>query len=410
MTRVASPMVEEMPALQTKWSRRRRTVIKREKGTEQLPGFFCIVEFKRPSGSVKVKAEIDSGSDTTVITASQHHDLFNACPLQPPKAHIHNFDGTKIGGILGTFDCLARFQQRTSPCTVYVMPDSCQPVIGKDLIHGLQLSLDGASMKVRHTATTTTDYTALLRQFPGLLSEKMGVFPGHEHTITLSPDARPVAQKLRPIPLSRRDAVEREIERMIKADIWEPVEKSDWAHHLVSVPKPNGETRITTDLSPLNLYVTPNRFPLPTINELFLELKGAQCFTKLDLKKAFFHIQLAESSRALTTTMTHRGLYQYKRLPMGLKDSAFVCQQLVAQTLAGCPGTLAYIDDILVFGQTLKEHDENLKLVLQKLHDNDFRLQPAKCIFGATEITFLGHIIGSGQVRPDPKNLSLSQL
>ncbi|MCP4491709.1 MAG: RNA-directed DNA polymerase, partial [Gammaproteobacteria bacterium] len=180
-------------------------------------------------------------------------------------------------------------------------------------------------------------YDKVLRQYPTLLSDKMGLIPGVEHTITLASEARPIAQKLRPIPLSRRDAVDKELQRMVDADIWEPVDKSDWAHHLVSVPKPSGEIRITTDLSPLNVYVTPNRFPLPTINELFLELKGARLFSKLDLKKTFFHIKLAEQSRPLTTTLTHKGLFQYKRLPMGLKDSASVCQQLVAQTLASCP-------------------------------------------------------------------------
>ena len=118
---------------------------------------------------------------------------------------------------------------------------------------------------------------------------------------------------------------------------------------MVTIRKPDGNFRITTDLSPLNEHVIPDRYPLPNPKELFLELKGATLFTKLDLRKGFCHIRLNPESRALTTTITHQGLRQYKRLPMGLKDASSVFQRAIAQTLAGCPDTVAYIDDILVF-------------------------------------------------------------
>ncbi|GFO49294.1 transposon tf2-12 polyprotein [Plakobranchus ocellatus] len=180
--------------------------------------------------------------------------------------------------------------------------------------------------------------------------------------------------------------------------IWEATDKSSWVHHMVTVPKPNGDYRIATGLSPLNRYVVLDRFPLPNPNDLFLELRGANVFTKLDLRKAFFHIELAPDSRHLTTTLTHQGLRQYKRLPMGLKDSASVCQRLVSQTLADCPGTIAYIDDILIFGSTRAEHDANLRMALQRLSDKDFRLQLAKCKFTVPKVTFLGHVISANGI------------
>ena len=122
-------------------------------------------------------------------------------------------------------------------------------------------------------------------------------------------------------------------------------------------------------------------------------------------EKLFFHIKLAEESRHLTTTITHQGLRQYKRLPMGLKDSASVCQRLVSQTLSGCPGTISYIDDILVFGATQSEHGRNLDQTLQRLASKDFRLQLSKCEFSVTTVNFLGHIISADGIRPDPKNV-----
>ena len=90
---------------------------------------------------------------------------------------------------------------------------------------------------------------------------------------------------------------------------------------------------------------------------------------------------------------------------MGLKESASTFQHLVHQTLAGLKGVVFYIDDILVFGKTRTEHDHNLKPVMEHLQATNFRLNPEKCRFGVATVEFLGYIIGTDGVRPDPKNL-----
>ncbi|GFS10293.1 RNA-directed DNA polymerase (Reverse transcriptase) domain containing protein [Elysia marginata] len=104
-------------------------------------------------------------------------------------------------------------------------------------------------------------------------------------------------------------------------------------------------------------------------------------------------------------TLTHQGLRQYCRLPMGLKDSASVCQRFVSQTLDGCPGTIVYIDDIFVFSSTQADHDRHLREALQRLESKDFRLQISKCEFNVSRIDFLGHIISADGITPDPKNV-----
>ncbi len=151
---------------------------------------------------------------------------------------------------------------------------------------------------------------------------------------------------------------------MDKVGIWEPIERADWVHQLVAVPKPNGDVRLTSDLSPLNLFIVPVHYPLPTFEDLKLKLAGAKVYSKLDLRKGFFHIQLAESSRPLTATMTPKGLRQYMRLPMGATNSGAIFQKLITQTLSDCPGCTVFQDNILVFGLTQEEHDRNLEKVL----------------------------------------------
>ncbi len=123
-------------------------------------------------------------------------------------------------------------------------------------------------------------------------------------------------------------------------DVWELVERSRWQLQLVTVPKPDGSPRFTTDMSPLNQHVFPVHYPLLVIKDLFLKLWGAHFFSKLNQQKGCYHIQPDESSREYTTMLTHQGLFCYKRLLMGLTDSASVFQQLVSQKLAGCKGAM----------------------------------------------------------------------
>ena len=198
---------------------------------------------------------------------------------------------------------------------------------------------------------------------------------------------------------------------MIDAGIWEPVERSTWSHGMVVVPKVSPEAvepqvRITTDLRPLNRFVIPFTYPTPEIKEIFQKLRGARCFTKLDLRKSFFHIRLADESRHLTTTVTPAGMMQYKRMPMGLKDSSAVFQYCITRTLEGLPGVIPYIDDILVYGQSKLEHDENLIRVLKALNEKNFRLNADKCEFARASVSYLGHIISSDDsIQPNSKNM-----
>ncbi|MCP3661317.1 MAG: RNA-directed DNA polymerase [Gammaproteobacteria bacterium] len=105
---------------------------------------------------------------------------------------------------------------------------------------------------------------------------------------------------------------------------------------MVTVPKVDSGVRITTDLSPLNPYTVAEQHPIPNIKDILLDMRGAKVFTKLDLRKSFFHIMMRSDSRPLSTTVTHQGPFWYTRLPMGLKESAATMQRLVDQTWADC--------------------------------------------------------------------------
>ena len=90
---------------------------------------------------------------------------------------------------------------------------------------------------------------------------------------------------------------------------------------------------------------------------------------------------------------------------MGLMDSASVFQKAVSLALSQYDNCIAFIDDILICGETKDKHDKALVEVLRTLHAHDFRLNPPKCLYSRTELPFLGYIISSTSITADPKNI-----
>ncbi len=126
-----------------------------------------------------------------------------------------------------------------------------------------------------------------LNDFPKLLSKDLGTYPREPHTIKVKPDVVPVAMRLHPIPLPRRETAMEDIKNMDKLGVLEETLTPEWAHPMVTIPKPNGGVRVTTDLMRLNPHVFSERFPLLRINDIvFFELNGTKVFSKLELQKA----------------------------------------------------------------------------------------------------------------------------
>ncbi|XP_062538807.1 uncharacterized protein K02A2.6-like [Armigeres subalbatus] len=130
---------------------------------------------------------------------------------------------------------------------------------------------------------------------------------------------------------------------------------------------------------------------MPTLEQILAELDGAAWFSTIDITNAFFHIELHEESRHLTNFFTEFGMYRCVRLPFGLCNAPDVFQEtLQRKVLGGCKGCRNYQDDILVFGSTKEEHDENLASVLACLANHNVMLNKSKCVFGSQILGFLG--------------------
>lgn len=216
----------------------------------------------------------------------------------------------------------------------------------------------------------------------------------------------PVAQHVRRVPIALQEKVEQRLKELLESDIIEPVNNpSAWVSPLVIVLKDNGEPRICVDMRRANAAIRRENHPIPTIEDALHKLAGARVFSRLDVKDAFHQVELSEESRHITTFICHKGMFRYKRLMFGVSTASEVFQKMMEQILSGLKGVFVLHDDLLVHGSTMKEHDENLKAVLETLRRHGVLLNVNKCKFRVKETTFFGHKFSEHGVEPTEERI-----
>ncbi|XP_055604734.1 uncharacterized protein K02A2.6-like [Uranotaenia lowii] len=225
--------------------------------------------------------------------------------------------------------------------------------------------------------------------------------------------AKPVFKPKRPVPFHLQGLVEKELNRLQKLGVLEPVDYSDWAAPIVAVRKAQRDAdgdpvvRICADYTTeLNAMLKANKNPLPTPDDIFAKLAGCQYFSVIDLSDAYLQMEVEEDSQKLLTMNTHKGLFKVKRLPPGVKPAPRAFQKVVDNMLGSQEGVASFLDDVLVFGWTSSEHDRNLEQTLQRIQDFGFRLKIEKCKLYMTEAKYLGHIIDRNGIRTVPGKVS----
>jgi hypothetical protein len=244
------------------------------------------------------------------------------------------------------------------------------------------------------------------QQFPSLFTEKLRCIKGFEHRIQVKPEAKPVAHTLRRPPTVLEAKSVKELKNMECQNIIERIDSAEWVSPMVVVPKPGGDVRVCADLRDLNKNVVPNRFPMPTTDEVLTSIGGAKLFSVIDLKKAYFQVPLTKDSRHYTAFLTPIGLYQYCRLPMGYVSSGSVFQQLMNIAMAEIPKVIPLMDDILVYADSEDQHDSALLHVLKKLDEMNLTVSPQKMVIGQPSVKFNGHLLSKDGVQPLQSNVA----
>ena len=155
----------------------------------------------------------------------------------------------------------------------------------------------------------------------------------------------------------------------------------------------------------LNKAILREHYPTKSIEEIAAKLSDAKVFSTLDASSGFWQVKLDDISANLCTFNSPFGRYKFLRLPFGINSTPEVFQRKMTQTFEDIDGCETIADDILIWGRDTQEHDQRLRQVLQRSRDVNLKLNEEKSKIGTTEVSFIGHLLTSKGVKPDPKKV-----
>ena len=213
-----------------------------------------------------------------------------------------------------------------------------------------------------------------------------------KHVIRLTDDARIKYIPAYRLPHSKREALSKIVDNMLENGIIEE-SFSPWNFPIILVPKGDSTFRPVVDYRELNKFTVPDRFPMPILSEVLLNLGNAKYFSSIDLKSGFWQIPLADETKELTAFSTPEGHFQFKVMPFGLRNAPVTFSRLMGYVFRNLKGVQIYLDDIIVATSTLEEHFQLLEEVLHRLGASGLKLRLMKCKFLSRELRFLGHLV-----------------
>jgi transposase InsO family protein len=183
---------------------------------------------------------------------------------------------------------------------------------------------------------------------------------------------------------------------------------SCWASPLHMVKKADGTWRPCGNFWRLNLITEPDKYPLPRMDDLAAKLSGCKFFSKLDLKQGYHQIPMRAEDIKKTAIITPFGLFEYTRMPFGLRNSGQTFQRLMDRVIAGLDGVFCYLDDILVASPDPDSHRRHLQQLFDRLRQYGLVLNANKCVFGHPAVEFLGHsVTGDGAAPLEDKTAAI---
>ncbi|KAF2881441.1 hypothetical protein ILUMI_24727 [Ignelater luminosus] len=303
---------------------------------------------------IPLEIEVDTGAGVFAISYDIYLQHFANCEIQVAIRYSDNYIDSKL---------------------VVIQGDNNKPLLSRDLISKLKLKLNMNKLDSMK-ATEDLELNKLLDTFKKLFT------PGL-------------------VPFAFKEKMEEELDKLEKLGVIRKIDTSEWGTTLVPALKKDGFIRVCADYkSTVNKYLKDVRFPLLRTRELFAVLQGGESFTHLDFSQAYNQLVLEEDTQNLLAWNIQRGLYAVQRLLFGTKPACSIFQRIVDTTLKGVPGTINFLDDVVVTGRTRLEHLKNLE-VFTRLSKVGFKLQLSKCRFFQAEIKYLGYKISNKGLRKD---------
>ena len=184
---------------------------------------------------------------------------------------------------------------------------------------------------------------------------------------------------------------------------------SPWGAPVLFVKKKDGTLRLCIDYRQLNKLTIKNKYPLPRIDDLFDQLKGASIFSKIDLRSGYHQLRIKDVDVHKTAFRTRYGHYEFLVMPFGLTNAPTAFMDLMNRVFRPYVDqfVVVFIDDIIVYSKDREIHDTHLRVVLETLRKEQLYAKLSKCEFWLNEVSFLGHIVLKEGIKVDPKKIEV---
>ena len=366
----------------------------------------CIIALPN---NIEIKALVDTGSVVNVMNKELWRNI-GAPKLVRTKDKFVSVNHEKMR-VLGKCVVSAVVKDKRKDCEFYVFDEDIrQPIIGWDGLttFGGKILLEKGTWepggcreicildRFVSEDVKKKDLENVFRKFHKVFCQRMekaGQCTAGEGEIELLNDT-PVYTAMPPMSQTMKKELHELVKDMLQRGVIEK-SRSNYASNAVLVTKRSGKKRVTTSYKKLNEKIRADKFPLPRIDQIVQEFTDVQFFSKIDLTDGYWQIKLRERDRPYTAFHTPEGLYQYRVLPQGLSSSPAIFQRIMSSILEENIGKFVrvYIDDILIFSKSWKEHVKHVEWVLKKLEEAHLVLSKEKCEWGKESIEFLGHRI-----------------
>ncbi|GJP38862.1 hypothetical protein CLOM_g23274, partial [Closterium sp. NIES-68] len=250
----------------------------------------------------------------------------------------------------------------------------------------------------------------LLKEFQDILPDdlpnELPPYRTHQHEIVEEPGSKPTFRAPYRLSPTELTDMKKQIEYLLAKGLIRP-STSPYGAPVLFTPKPDGSLRMCIDYRALNKQTIKNKYPIPRIDDLLDQLRGATVFSKLDLRSGYWQIRMADNSIHKTAFRTRYGSYEYLVMPFGLTNAPATFQaemnHILRPLLDEC--VVVYLDDILIYSRDMKQHVEHLRRVFEILRRERFYVKLSKSEFALEKVQFLGHLVSAQGVHVDPKKV-----
>ena len=309
---------------------------------------------------------LDTGASVTLISRKTWKEKFPNVKLDKSEVLLKTYSGEHLQ-VLGQTQMLVDCKQQKMKLPLLIVQGDGPSLFGRNWLKSIKLDWK----EIKHV-TVQAKLDFLLDKYSVLFQNELGTMSGIEAKLSVKSDAVPKFCRARPVPYALKEAIEKDLERLDAMGVIEKVNYSEWASPVVPVPKPDGSVRLCGDYKvTVNPVIEVEKYPIPKVEDLLTVLNS--------------------EDRKYTTISTHKGLYQYKRLPYGISSAPALFQRTMESILQGIPRFIVYIDDVMITGETEEQHLKSLKEIFKQLKARGILLKRNKCSFMQDSVEYLGY-------------------